>query len=363
MLNYLAQVAALSAGALTVRAQTVNPNDDGMLLWPSMCPRTDVDSTDLTDVFAVENRIATDRREWNAKGRHVPVITPPQRNVSIVPVEGYARINEKEMQKLNEMAMGGTNRVNQQTLVNLIGARLPARVKSIAMGNFRRVELDFFESWVKGTITQRNPQNATQTYTASWAFATSRIQTAGTDWDDGSVNAWDEFIAWLQDGESYMGAIAGAMMRSPVLAAIRADAPTNLNGVKYSLSDLQKLVADELQSGEFTFFKNDRTVKVFTDGGDTTTDTYVFPAQYVAAIPASGVVGETAFAPVVRADDVEGFDDGGRGGIDLNEIDIRGNRVFYSKENNGKTAEVEVQVNALSIPNEQTLWTIDSGVA
>lgn len=354
MISYEALLQLLSPGALTVRAQTVSPNDDGRLLWDTFFPRKDVDSVDLDDVYTIDFRPVSDRREWNARGRHVPVKTPTLRKVSIVPIEGYARIAEKEMQKLGERADG-----NRETLLRLIGARIPDRVKAIALANFRRLELDAFEAWTKGTVTQRNPQDASKTYTASLNIDASRIQTAGTAWNDAGVNAWDLNLAWLSDGAAAVGPLKGEMLRQTTFNAIRADAPTGVGGVKYSVADLQKIIQDELQT-DFAFYINERSVDVFTDGGDATTPTKVFPSQRIVAIPADNIVGDACFAPVVRADDLDGIPD--NSGIQPGDVDPRLNRVYRETSGNGRFANYEVQMNGLCVPTEQKVWAINAGV-
>lgn len=360
MISLLAQMRMLSAIALTIRAQTVSPTDNGKLLHDIFFPYKTVESVDLQDVYATDQRPATDRRAWNARGRFVPLTTPKQRAVSITPIEGYATINEQEINKLLELARQTEN--PQNTMANLIGARLPDRVKEIATANYRRYELDAFESWFKGTITQRNPQDSSKTYTASWLFDPARIQTAATAYSAGGVNAWQEFQSWLEDGLDAVGSLSGAMMRRSTFNAIRADAPTNALGEIYSTPDLERLLQDHLSS-DFAFFLNDKTVDVFADGGVTLAKQKVVPFGGIAVLPPGNVIGDGCFAPVVRADDLEGFaDDSGDVGAGVDDIDVRGNRVFYAKENNGKSATAEVQLNALAVPQEQNVFTISVGV-
>lgn len=361
MTSLLARFALLSAYALTIRAQTVSRTDNGRLLWENFFPRKPVDSVNLNDVFAIDYRPATDRRAWNARGRHVPAKTPAQRLVTITPIEGYATINEQEMNLLLELARQTED--PRTTLTNLIGARLPDRVKQIALANYRRFELDSFESWFKGTITQRNPQDASKTYTASWNFDPGRIQTAGTAWDNVGVNAWNEHLAWLRDGLDAVGSVSGSMMRRATFNAIRADSPTKTNGEKYTIAELEAIIQDDLNS-DFAFLVDDHAVDVFTDGGDTTTRQKAIPAGGVALVPEGEQIGDGCFAPVVRADDLDGFEDesGEVPAGEDGEIDVRDNRVFYQKENGGRSATAEVQLNGLAVPNEQNVWTINAGV-
>src|SRR6185503_21389455 len=110
--TWLAEAEELSPAALTVLAQTLSPNDDGRLFWDIFFPRSDVDSVDLADMFTIDDRPAAERREWNARGRVIPVITPEARKMSMVPIESYDTIGEREIQKLMEGAFG-----NQQILI------------------------------------------------------------------------------------------------------------------------------------------------------------------------------------------------------------------------------------------------------
>ena len=58
---WMAQVAALSPAALTVRAQTISPNDNGRLLWDLFFPRVNVDSVRLSEINTLDDRPAADR--------------------------------------------------------------------------------------------------------------------------------------------------------------------------------------------------------------------------------------------------------------------------------------------------------------
>ena len=126
---WMAQVAALSPAALTVQAQTLSPNDNGRLLWDLFFPRVNVNSVRLSEINTVDDRPAADRREWNARGRLIPVLTPAQRKLEMVPIEAYDKIDELEMQYLME----GTFGANQAIIEQQIGVRLPARTDRLAM--------------------------------------------------------------------------------------------------------------------------------------------------------------------------------------------------------------------------------------
>lgn len=349
MFEWITQLFNLSPAALTVRAQALSPNDQGALLWDIFFPRQDVDSVDLADVLTLDDRPAADRREWNGPGRLIPIETPSLREISMVPIEAYDKIGEKEMQRLMERFVG-----NAQLIANQIGVSLPDRSDRLALACYRRHELDTFSAWLSGTIVQRNPQDASKTFTASFGIDSGRIQTAATAWNDPGLNAYDEFIAWMEDGIDASGPAIGAMLRLPTLKAIQADAPDMANGVPMTRAGLESRIQDDLGS-PFRFFLNENTIDVFTDGGLAKTRTKVFTAEKVAMIPQGNAVGKSGFAPVVRAMELSSqIPDAG--------IDVRGVTIYHDAHNAGKELEIQGQLNVLSIPDEEKVWVIDAGV-
>lgn len=341
-------VAELSPAALTVRAQTISPNDNGRLRWDIFFPRRDVDSVDLADVTTLDYRPASDRREWNQRGRMVPVKTPTFRNVSIVPIEGYYTWGEYELQKLNERVAG-----NAAIIAEIMQSSVPGRVDAIAMANYRRLELDTFEAWALGTLTQRNPQNAAETYQASFGFDAGRYQTAGTAWNDAGLNSYDELLDWLDDGINAVGPIRGIVSRRNFVKEILADAPDLAGGAQMTLTQLEQRIQDDLGS-EFRFYPIEDTVEVFDDGGSATTATKVWAAEKIAVVPASTAVGYTAFAPVVRAMDIARA-------LPQAKVDTNGQTAFYEESNGNRELTLEVQVNAAPIPDEQKMFIMDVG--
>lgn len=349
MFEWLALLLNLSPAALTVRAQALSPNDMGRLLWDLFFPRRNVDSVDLADVLTLDDRPAADRREWNGPGRLIPIVTPTTRDISMVPIEAYDKISEKEMQHLMERFVG-----NAQLIADTIGVSLPDRSDRLALACYRRLELDAFKAWLTGTIVQRNPQDASKTYTASFAISGSRITTAGTAWNDSSLNAYDEFIAWMEDGIDAVGPAIGAMMRLATLKAIQADAPDLANGVPMTRAGLESRIQDDLGS-PFQFFVNEQSVDVFDDGGTAKTRTKVFTAHKVAMIPQGSAVGYSGFAPVVRAMELSAQ-------VPEAGVDVRGVTIYHDPHNAGKELEIQGQLNALPVPDEEKVWVIDAGV-
>ena len=180
------------------------------------------------------------------------------------------------------------------------------------------------------------------------------MQTAATAWNNVAVNAYDEFLAWYEDGLEAVGAGRGAAMRLATLRAIQADAPDLLGGVKMTRAQLADRIADDAGAA-FEFIIIEDTVDLPTDGGIATASAKVFEAEQVAFVPADNRVAYTAFAPVVRAYElVQQFPQKG--------IDVRGATVFYDEEITGRELRIEVQLNAMAIPDEQRVFAIDVGV-
>jgi hypothetical protein len=348
--TWQAVVDALDPVIMTVRAQALSPLDTGeSLIWDVHFPKQDVDSVNLQDVTTVDYRPTADRREWNARGRNIPAPTPARRTVQIVPIESFFKLDEQEMQRLSEN--GGEN---ARILRDLIGVSIPARVDRLVGANYRRLEVDAVTAWTAGTITQRNPENAAQTYTASFGISGSRITTAGTAWNDVSVNAYDLLLAWIAAAEDLVGSIEGVMLRLASLNAILADAPNLPNSVKMTRTELADRITQD-RGSPWTFFVNENSVDVFDDGGLTYTRTKVWPAQKIAAVPVGKAVGKTAFAPVARAQEISDL-------IPEAGVDVRGVSVYHEMSNGGRELTVEAQLNALPVPDEQRIYVTNIGV-
>lgn len=347
--NWISAIDALSEPALTVQAQTINAADvPDNLIYERFFPRENVDSVDLRDVTTLDYRPVADRREWNARGRLIPNKTPDIRNVSIVPIESYFKWGEYEMQRMAENTMG-----NQSVLQQIMETSIPGKLNQLVEANYRRIEIDAFAAWTTGTITQKNPQTG-ETFAASLNYDSGRYLTAPTAWNDGGVNAYDLFVAFLQSASEAIGPVAGVMLRQATYNAIAADAPREISTITANRRQIETMIQDTI-GNDFTFVINEQTLEPFNDGGTATTSTKVFPAQRVAAIPAGGRVGRTAFAPVVRAMELARQVPGAG-------IDVRGMTAYYDKGLMGRELELEVQVNALPLPSEQRIYVINSGV-
>lgn len=334
-------VEELSPTSLTVVAQTISAQNTGRLRWPIFFPRQDVNSIDLKEVTTIDFRPVSDRREWNSRGRLIPDITPPIRELSLIPVESYYKWDEFEIQKLSERANANSEVINQ-----ILGRSIPGKVAQLVEANNRRIEVDAFTAWATGTNVAKNPQTGTTT-TVSYQFPSDRLTTAGTAWDDAGQNAYDLLISFLEDAADKIGPVVGVVLRTALHRAIHADAPNGPLGTIIPRGRLAEQVSDDLGI-PFNFFLFDDTVDVFNDGGTSYTSTNVWPAGYIAAVPSGGVVGRTVFAPVRRAMEIAAAS--GSPGIDQ-----RGQTVYYEESVMGRDLTVEVQVNPFTIPNEQKL--------
>jgi len=351
--NWIGEQEDLTAAALTVRAQTVDPTDDGQLLWDAFFPRQDVDSVKFSEMTDIDFRPVADRREWNQRGRLIPLKTPPTREFEMTPIEAYFTIAEREMQHLEERTLG-----NEAAFQQIVGMQIPRRTDSLVQADYRRIEIEAFEAWSQGTITAYNPQSGS-TQVVSFGYDTARYATAGTAWDDTSINAYEALIAWLESSIPYVGSFAGVMLRLATYQEILADAPNKFIpdsalGLSVTRRQLTELIQGDLGQ-EFTFYINEKTVEPFTDGGIATSAAKVWPAQHVAIIPNGERVGTTKFAPVARAMELARQVPGAG-------IDIRGVTVYHEQAGNGRELTVEAQINAMTVPNEQKVFVIDAGV-
>lgn len=340
----------LQPAALTVRAQVVSPNDNGRLLWDQYMPRQDVDSVRMMDITTLDTRATADRRAWDAPGRLIPLETPNYREIRMVPIESYDKIGEEEMQYLMERSFGNANIVQE-----ILQARIPDRGMNLAKANYRRLEVDVFRAWQSGTVIVRNPQDASKTYTASFGFDSARYQTAGTAWNDGSVNAWNLLIGFLEDAEDAIGPLGGVLTRSNVLDAILADAPELAGGAMMTRAQVNEELSQRMGTA-IELRRMENSVKIFDDGGITKTSTKILDAGKLMAFPADGRVGYSGFAPVVRAQELSQQ-------VPQAGIDVNGVTVFHFEENHGKELTIEAQLNAFPVPDEQLMYVVNTGIA
>jgi hypothetical protein len=349
---WVAAERALTAAALTVRAQTIPLNDQGRLLWDAFFPRRDVDSVKVANITTIDFRPVSDRREWNARGRLINMKTPNVGDIEMVPIESFFKLGEREVQDLLERTIG-----NEALFRQMVGTSIPDRTDVLAQANARRIEVDAFRVWTHGEIVAKNPVTG-NTFTATFDFPSraERYTTAGTAWNDAGRNAYNDHLAWLISAIELIGPIEGSMLRLATMNAILADAPrtAELANVAPTRADVERSIQDQLGM-PFRFFVNESTLDVYNDGGTATTRAKVWATGKVAAIPAGGNVGFTAFAPVARAYEVSNA-------APEAKIDIRGQVAYTETGNAGRDLTIECQVNAMPIPDENRIAVIAAGV-
>lgn len=347
--SWIAQEAELSDAALTVRAQALPPDDRDQLIHDVFFPRQDVDSTTIQNITTQEFRPASDRREWNTRGRLIPQITPVQSALEMIPIEAYFTIHEQEIQKLVERVLG-----ERELMRRIIGTSVPARTDQLVRSNQRRMEFDALQAWSQGTVTVMNPQLG-HVQTVSYGIGASRYSTAATPWNATTVNAYEEFLAWIEDGiDAIGGGVAGVVLRRSSFRNIQIDAPQGLNGIPLTRAQFENQVRQDLGQ-DFNFYIVEHRLDKFIDGGLEYVRQNVWPASRIALVPAGVRVGFMAYAPVARAFELARVNQDA-------EIDVRGQSVFREVAGNGRSATFEAQVNSFPVPNPEAIWVINDGV-
>lgn len=338
----------LSSEALTVRAQNLPTNDRDRLVMDVFFPSTNVNSIRLRSITNIDFRPVSDRREWNTRGRKIPTRFPSTSELEMIPIESTFTIDEYELQLLLEPIDG-----NEAQFRNIIKRSVPDRTDNLVFANRRRFEMDAAQAWSTQTMTVMNP-NLGHTQTVSFGFDASRYQTAGTAWNNGAVNAFDEFIAWVQDGADVVrGGVSGALMRRATWKEIVKDAPQGLLAVPLTETEAIRRIEDALNI-PFQIVILENRFDEFTDAGLVTSRTNVWPAQKVALIPNGTAVGQGARAPIARAYRMAAESGGA--------INVRGTAVFREANNGGRQLVVEAQDNWFPLPDEEQMWVIDAGV-
>jgi hypothetical protein len=348
-LSWVGTEDTLTAQALTVRAQTLPADNNGELIWDAFFPMVPVRSTKIRNIITQQEiRYTADRREYNARGRLIPFDTSGVEMIRITPIESYFKIEEEEMQELEEQTTD-----NEALFRDIIRAAIPERVDVITRTDWRRVEIDVFRSWSTGQITVRNPQLGHVAQTFSYGIASGHYLTAATQWTDASLNAFDEFLKWLDAAEKVVGLVQGAVMRRGVYSVLQADASAALSLAGFPLIRLTQRQFEERVSEErgrsFEFYVVENTVKEFSDAGMTVAEVNLWPAATIAAVPVSGSPGFVAKAPVGRAYELARVSPEAK-------IDRNGVSVYIETAGNGRELTCEAQLNAMPILNEEKLY-------
>lgn len=357
-LTWMGAEESLSSQALTVRAQTLPPDNTGELFWDVFYPRRNVNSTTIREILDQEEvRYSADRREFNARGRLIPLDTPAGEEIKIMPIESYFKIEEEEIQSLEEQTFG-----NEALFQRIVGVQVPQRVDKLVRADYRRLEIDVFRAWATGQITVRNPQLGHVAQTFTFPVDSARYMTAATAWDDPSVNAFDELLAWLDLVELLpgFGPVSGIVLRRADYNLIReaASAAISVNNfpmLRLTRAQFEQRVTQE-RGRAFNFFILESTMTEFADGGVAPTTVDIWPAGTIAAVPAVGSPGFSAFAPVARAFELARV-------APEAKIDRNGVTVYVETAGNGRELTCEAQLNAAGIPIEAKTAVMDIGTA
>ncbi len=343
--NWLDQITSLSQLNLTIREVTRTEENPLDLRYRAIFPRVPAPSVKLSEITTVDFRPAGGRREWNAQGREVPEKVGPTRNFEMVPINPTHHIDERMMQLFGESG------VEEMLRRGVIGS-LESWPTRLADATERQLEAEAFEAWYTGLITVMDPKTGT-TVTVSMGFdQATTYPTAGTAWDDGGQDAYENLLTALQAAQTKMGSVGAIRTRRAVVREVVRDAPDGPNGLRPTVTTLQERIREE-GFPDVSLVIDERTYDKFTDGGSAHTSTNYVPAGLVAFQPQSGVVGQTHVAPVVRAYD---FLSGG------NRALAQGIVIFRTAKNDGKTLLIEAQQNAIALPEESKTYVVDSGI-
>lgn len=348
--SWLQQQDEYTDAAMTVRAQNLPPLEEDRLIHDIFFPRRNVDSMKLTDLITTVTRYVADRREWNTRGRLIPITTPTRAQLEFMPIESYFTIEEREINELLARTQG-----NQAQIRNLLGVNITDRTDGLVRANQRRMEFDALRAWALGTVTVMNPQTGAS-YVASLGHDVGRHQTAVTAWDDPGQNAWNNFISWITEAnDTIPGGVRGVVLRQNSYNVIQADAPQGLLSRALSRAEFESLLAQQLGFA-ISFVVLENWLDEFDDAGVSTVRRRVWEPGVIAAIPSRTSVGYSAYAPVVRAYELSGMHPDAK-------IDRNGMAVYSEISNNGRMFTRECQVNAFPVPEEQYIYTIDDGVS
>ncbi len=344
MFDFLHAIEELSDQNLTIREQARTAENPLDLRYRAIFPRTPAPSIKLSEITTVDFRPNGGRRDWNAQGREIPEKLGPSREFEIVPINPTHHIDERAMHKLSESGMQELIRRGIIGAVSTWPSRLADAVE-------RQLEAEAFEAWYTGQITVMDPKTGT-TALVGLGFDTDSYPTAGTAWDDGGEDAYLNLLTAIQAAQTKFGVVRVARTRRNVVNAIVADAPDGPNGLRPSVSSLESRIREE-GFPDFQLVIDERTYDRFNDGGSAHTATNYVPAGLIAFQPASGQVGRTHVAPVVRAYD---FLSAGNRSL------ANGVAIFKTPKNDGKTLMIEAQENSIVLPEEQFTYVVDTGI-
>lgn len=343
-MELLELIRQLSEYELTVQEQARTSENDPTLTYPVHFPIEPVGSVKLADIEIIDARVIGDRREWNADGRFIPADIPKARLFEMVPLEAWFAIGEREIQHLGERFNG-----NAQMIIDAAKARITQRVSSLTDANVWALEWESIRAWTEGKIVVMNPQTGL-VYEVSMQIDAARYVTDTTAWT--SSNAFDRLVLYAREARNVIGTIGGIRVREDIALKIAQSAPRLIvNETRMTLGQVERYLSEELGT-QFRIVTDERAVKKFTGSGNNREMTKLFPENKVAFIPTGNVIGRSAAAPIFRAQDLTPISAD-------EEIDVRGQRIFYNSLNSGKAVQVQAQWNVLALPTEQNVFVVN----
>lgn len=334
---------------LTVRAQTIDPDNVDGVLYPAFLRVRDVRSMKVEDFTSKEYRQVAGRRPFDADGTPYRDVPGPQRGGKFTPIEMYDYIGEETLYDLFTLFGEETDATRKMAAQQLLKT-VPNRVIEMAMACERRMNIEASNAWALGSYTITTPEN-NAVATVSFQYEAERYETALTAWDDGGVNSVEELIAWLRHARMKIGPVGGVRLSTKLLNVFLADAPVTVNSnMKWSQRDIARYIQERADISNFRWVIDDFTY-------ETAPGTHVryWPEDVIAAIPESRFVGDANFAPVVSASNVA---------RQVPEAKVMMNRkgVHYESHNDGKALKYLVTLNAFPWLNEQRLAVMNTGI-
>jgi len=335
--SFVDKIKTLGSGAVTVREQARIAENPDQLRWNTLFPRVSAPSIKLSELYAPQHRPMADRRPWEAGGRVITVKNPKLREVEMLPIEGKINYGEREMQLMIEQHAG-----NQAIMANQLKLDIDLIVSHLNDANNRRIEKDAFESWLNNQVTVRNPVTGGSTV-VPLNYDAARYITE--DWS--GTNAYTLFLAAIRYAIRTLPNVVGCMMRESTYSHIVTNGPS-VPGSTAPMTRTQFLQNLTGELGQpFGILVDERSADEYQGADTTVTSVNYFTAQKVAFLTSSPI-GNTHFAPVARAYNF------------MNDIptslrNANGFWTFIESQNSGKNLEVQAQVNALTIPNENNV--------
>ncbi len=342
----------LSPAALTIRAQTVSPIDNGKLHWAEFFPEEEVLSSRWSDISTVDFRPVASRRPWDALGRQLPQRVGKLRDGDMTPIESWFAINEQEIQRLGENTGG-----NAAVVLDAIEARVPQRVDKAAMACWRTVELDSFNVWFNGfirvtdpdEITSLDPNYKSKSYDVDFGIDPARYPAAPSSYAS-ATNAYEQFRdTFIRPANDATGGIEGALLSRTLRDQIVMDAPTGAGGYRPTIMEVEMRLSQE-EGIPFKFEIAEWTMDIPDAYGVYTRQRYI-PTNQIAAIPTGRTVGTNKKVKQYKAMDLASM-----AAMEKVGYDNMGVLITPIVENDNKSLKVLGSILEAPVPDEYRVF-------